>query len=343
MGTEEEEDGMTFSNLYGISSYEGGDGDESSVDIYDGLDSTPVVSSNCATKVPIKSSLNLFDEILIEEGTAKEATFNELQAEHEKCKQQLQELMKKLQEIQEQNSLLQSENQSLKKNISALIKTARVEINRKDEEISNLQRRLTEAPVHHNTYTISPLNSPIRPLGKIFRTETSYKGTNYNTDFAPDSAVDYLGSNHSSELNKENQKPLCSDHKILEESQRNMSSDELEEGEIGSGLSEKNIDFTDENQWEFRTPEKYMPEDQSGRNNPAYETEETMSRDIQKKGEVVISWTRNDDRVILLECQKKGPSGKTFTSIAEQLKKTPAQVEERFKQLVKLFKMSNGS
>ncbi|XP_007421863.2 CASP8-associated protein 2 [Python bivittatus] len=153
MGTEEEEDGMTLSNLYGISPCEGGDGDESSVDIYDGLDSTPVVSINCATKVPIRSSLNLFDEILIEEETAKEATFNELQAEHEKCKQQLQELTKKLQEIQEQNSLLKSENQSLKKNISALIKTARVEINRKDEEISNLQRRLMEAPVHQSTYS----------------------------------------------------------------------------------------------------------------------------------------------------------------------------------------------
>ncbi|XP_063168150.1 CASP8-associated protein 2 [Candoia aspera] len=153
MGTEEEEDGMTLSNLYGISPCEGGDGDESSVDIYDGLDSTPVVSVNCATKVPVRSSLNLFDEILIEEETAKEATFNKLQAEHEKCKQQLQELTKKLQDIQEQNSLLKSENQSLKKNISALIKTARVEINRKDEEISNLQRRLTEAPVHQGTYS----------------------------------------------------------------------------------------------------------------------------------------------------------------------------------------------
>lgn len=31
--------------LFAVSSFEGGDGDESSVDIYDGLDSTPVVSS----------------------------------------------------------------------------------------------------------------------------------------------------------------------------------------------------------------------------------------------------------------------------------------------------------
>ncbi|XP_026522351.1 CASP8-associated protein 2 isoform X2 [Notechis scutatus] len=174
MGTEEDEDGMTFSNLHGIS-YEREDGDESSMDIYDGLDNTPVVSSNCASKVPIKSNLNLFDEILIEEETAKEATFNELQAEHEKCKQQLQELTEKLQEIQEKNSLLQSENLSLKKNISALIKTARVEINRKDEEISNLRRRLTEAPVHHNPYS------------KIYtRNVEGSKQKNKSSDFFPD-------------------------------------------------------------------------------------------------------------------------------------------------------------
>ncbi|XP_032072177.1 CASP8-associated protein 2 [Thamnophis elegans] len=174
MGTEEDEDGTTLSNLHGISN-EGGDGDESSVDIYDDLDSTPVVSSNCASKVPIKSNLNLFDEILIEEETAKEATFNELQAEHEKCKQQLQELTKKFQEIEKQNSLLQSENLSLKKNISALIKTARVEINRKDEEIGNLQRRLTEAPVHHNTYS------------KIYtRNFEGSKQKNKSSDFFPE-------------------------------------------------------------------------------------------------------------------------------------------------------------
>uniref|UniRef100_G1NLK5 CASP8-associated protein 2 n=1 Tax=Meleagris gallopavo TaxID=9103 RepID=G1NLK5_MELGA len=85
--------------------------------------------------------LNLFDEILIEEGTAKEASYNELQAEYGKCQQQIKELMKKLKEIQAQNIILQNENQALKKNISALIKTARVEINRKDEEISNLHQR----------------------------------------------------------------------------------------------------------------------------------------------------------------------------------------------------------
>lgn len=35
---------------------------------------------------------------------------------------------------------------------------------------------------------------------------------------------------------------------------------------------------------------------------------------------------RNDDREILLECQKKGPSSKTFVSLATRLNKSPNQV-----------------
>ncbi|XP_048350309.1 CASP8-associated protein 2 [Sphaerodactylus townsendi] len=155
MAADDDDDAMTFSSvLYGVSPCRREDNDESSVDIYDGLDNTPAVSVSLAEEAtPTGSSLNLFDEILIAEGTAKEASYNDLQAKHVKCLQQLQESMKKLQEIQEQNSTLQNENQSLKKNISALIKTARVEINRKDEEISNLQRRLLAFPVHQNAYS----------------------------------------------------------------------------------------------------------------------------------------------------------------------------------------------
>uniref|UniRef100_A0A8C3PJZ1 CASP8-associated protein 2 n=1 Tax=Calidris pygmaea TaxID=425635 RepID=A0A8C3PJZ1_9CHAR len=125
------------------------EGDESSVDIYDGLDN----DNSAPNSTPSGNSLNLFDEILIEEGTAKEASYNELQAEYGKCQQQIKELMKKFKEIQAQNVILQNENQALKKNISALIKTARVEINRKDEEISNLHQRLSEFPNHRNNFT----------------------------------------------------------------------------------------------------------------------------------------------------------------------------------------------
>ncbi|KAM6280533.1 CASP8-associated protein 2 isoform 2-T3 [Porphyrio hochstetteri] len=116
--------------------------------------------NSAPNSTPAGNSLNLFDEILIEEGTAKEASYNELQAEYGKCQQQIKELMKKFKEIQTQNVILQNENQALKKNISALIKTARVEINRKDEEISNLHQRLSEFPNHRGSFPRTYLPGP---------------------------------------------------------------------------------------------------------------------------------------------------------------------------------------
>ncbi|XP_049674290.1 CASP8-associated protein 2 [Accipiter gentilis] len=150
-----DEDGLgLFDIRYGVEASPFKEGDESSVDIYDGLDNGLTVPDNSApNSTPGGNSLNLFDEILIEEGTAKEASYNELQAEYGKCQQQIKELMKKFKEIQAQNVILQNENQALKKNISALIKTARVEINRKDEEISNLHQRLSEFPNHRSSFT----------------------------------------------------------------------------------------------------------------------------------------------------------------------------------------------
>ncbi|KGL95355.1 CASP8-associated protein 2 [Charadrius vociferus] len=150
-----DEDGLgLFDIRYGAEASPFKEGDESSVDIYDGLDSGLTVLDNSApNSTPAGNGLNLFDEILIEEGTAKEASYNELQAEYGKCQQQIKELMKKFKEIQAQNVILQNENQALKKNISALIKTARVEINRKDEEISNLHQRLSEFPNHRSSFT----------------------------------------------------------------------------------------------------------------------------------------------------------------------------------------------
>ncbi|NXA45322.1 C8AP2 protein, partial [Nothocercus julius] len=122
--------------------------------------------NSAPNSTPAGNSLNLFDEILIEEGTAKEASYNELRAEYGKCQQQIKELMKKFKEIQAQNVILQNENQALKKNISALIKTARVEINRKDEEISNLHQRLSEFPSHRGSFTRAHLPGSIN--GRCF-------------------------------------------------------------------------------------------------------------------------------------------------------------------------------
>ncbi|KAM5163524.1 CASP8-associated protein 2 [Mantella aurantiaca] len=91
---------------------------------------------------PSRDCLDLYEEIITEEGTAKEVSFNNLNAEYEKCQKQIKQLISKLKEMQCLNTNLQNENQCLKKNISALIKTARVEITRKEEEINKLNQRL---------------------------------------------------------------------------------------------------------------------------------------------------------------------------------------------------------
>ncbi|KAG9493257.1 hypothetical protein GDO78_001256 [Eleutherodactylus coqui] len=64
---------------------------------------------------------------------------------------------------------------------------------------------------------------------------------------------------------------------------------------------------------------------------------------IKKRGEVIVSWTRDEDRAILIECQKTGPRKKTFLSLSSTMNKYPHQVEERFRQLMKLFKKSRDS
>ncbi|XP_007196024.2 CASP8-associated protein 2 isoform X2 [Balaenoptera acutorostrata] len=138
--------------------------DEGSLDIYAGLDSA-VSDSATKSSVPSRNCLDLYEEILTEEGTAKEATYNDLQVEYGKCQLQMKELMKKFKEIQTQNFSLKNENQSLKKNISALIKTARVEINRKDEEINNLHQRLSEFPHLRNTHKTSRIPDIVKTKG----------------------------------------------------------------------------------------------------------------------------------------------------------------------------------
>ncbi|XP_053566523.1 CASP8-associated protein 2 isoform X2 [Bombina bombina] len=114
--------------------------DASSVDIYDDLDMSAFAENPLECSTPPKDCLDLYEELLTEEGNAKEASFKDLNADYAKSQTKLKELITKLKEMQSQNASLQNENQCLKKNISALIKTARVEITRKDEEIDRLQR-----------------------------------------------------------------------------------------------------------------------------------------------------------------------------------------------------------
>ncbi|XP_069743421.1 CASP8-associated protein 2 isoform X2 [Narcine bancroftii] len=120
---------------------------ESSVDIYDGLDTDYQgggQSSLCdvsGKNKPAQDCFDLYEEILTEERTAKEISLKEFQEKSVERERKLEELLKKLHEVETKNSTLSNENIQLKKNISALIKTARQEIIRKDEEINRLNRR----------------------------------------------------------------------------------------------------------------------------------------------------------------------------------------------------------
>ncbi|KAM7137171.1 CASP8-associated protein 2 isoform 2-T2 [Molossus nigricans] len=156
---DENGDGTSLFDVFSASPLK--NNDEGSLDIYAGLDSA-VSDSPSKSCVPPRNCLDLYEEILTEEGTAKEATYNDLQVKYGKCQLQIKELMKKFKEIQTQNFSLRNENQSLKKNISALIKTARMEINRKDEEISNLHQRLSEFPHFRNNRKTSRTSDMVK-------------------------------------------------------------------------------------------------------------------------------------------------------------------------------------
>ncbi|NWJ04046.1 C8AP2 protein, partial [Crypturellus undulatus] len=162
--------------------------------------------NSAPNSTPSGNSLNLFDEILIEEGTAKEASYNELRAEYGKCQQQIKELMKKFKEIQAQNVVLQNENQALKKNISALIKTARVEINRKDEEISNLHQRLSEFPNHRGSFNRAHLPGSVN--GRCFEMYKSKEAKFRSPDVGDSVKMDHRTKNDSTK----DAYPNCSSH-----------------------------------------------------------------------------------------------------------------------------------
>uniref|UniRef100_A0A3B3CZE9 Caspase 8 associated protein 2 n=1 Tax=Oryzias melastigma TaxID=30732 RepID=A0A3B3CZE9_ORYME len=61
---------------------------------------------------------------------------------------------------------------------------------------------------------------------------------------------------------------------------------------------------------------------------------------VKKKGEVVMTWSRDEDRAILIELKSRGPSRDTFSALSERLQKPSGQVgiAHRFYQLMKLFK-----
>ncbi|XP_067273002.1 CASP8-associated protein 2 [Pseudorasbora parva] len=128
---------------------------EDSVDIYSGLENSPKGDGRRGEVNPFVSprtmeSMDIYEEIIREEQEEKEATYNELKQKFDDAQKQVKELLSKLQLLQTKNSSLSSENLLLKKNICSLVKTARMEIVRKDEEISRLSNRSGRGSYGHN-------------------------------------------------------------------------------------------------------------------------------------------------------------------------------------------------
>ncbi|XP_058469816.1 CASP8-associated protein 2 [Solea solea] len=128
---------------------------EDSVDIYDDLDvgfhksaeNSPPDSSQ------VKESMDLYEELVTEEQQNKEASYTELKSRLQAAQSQIKELHKRLEQMEMQNTGLNTENYRLKKNISALLKTARQEVIRKDAEIQRLNQRSIKVPHYHQPYS----------------------------------------------------------------------------------------------------------------------------------------------------------------------------------------------
>ncbi|XP_020776346.2 CASP8-associated protein 2 [Boleophthalmus pectinirostris] len=125
------------------------DGNEDSVDIYEGLD----FDSGCKNVTPVKSApsglkeaMDLFEEIVTEEQQSKDASYSELKSRFQAAQSQITELHRRLEQLELQNTGLSKENYRLKMNISILLQTARQEVIRKDAEIQRLNQESRNGP-----------------------------------------------------------------------------------------------------------------------------------------------------------------------------------------------------
>ncbi|XP_029352976.1 CASP8-associated protein 2 [Echeneis naucrates] len=130
------------------------DGLEDSVDIYDGLD---VGFGSSAEKSPpnssqLKESMDLYEEIVTEEQQSKESSYTELMSRFQAAQNQIKELRNRLEQMEMQNTGLNTENCRLKKNISALLRTARQEVTRKDAEIQRLNQWSVKGRHHYQSH-----------------------------------------------------------------------------------------------------------------------------------------------------------------------------------------------
>ncbi|KAM9495290.1 CASP8-associated protein 2 isoform 1-T2 [Clarias gariepinus] len=207
--------------------------DEDSVDIYSGLEDSPSKNKNNskAGSFPspnaVKESFDLYEELITEEQEEKDATYNELKSKFVAAQNQVQDLLAKLQQMQTKNSSLHQENTLLKKNICALIKTAKMEIVRKDEEISKLSKRSSWGGFHPyarerrqdaSSRRLPGLNSPVGPVkesqdlkkDKVLSAEVSQRrtlnqpGDSSSMAAAPALSVVLRTCNHESPLNSAN-------------------------------------------------------------------------------------------------------------------------------------------
>ncbi|XP_077145838.1 CASP8-associated protein 2 isoform X1 [Ranitomeya variabilis] len=196
-----DEDMMYFRDLYASPAKS----DASSVDIYDGLDTTTLTEQAVEKSSPSRTCLDLYEEILTEEGTAKETSFNDLSGEYEKCQKQIKQLITRLKEMKSMNSSLQNENQCLKKNISALIKTARVEITRKEDEINRLNQRLGMPGMKHS---FKPTQIPLMNINNRSQSDDLSKNIR-NTENLPKKNITLQSKDITSHYSKN----LCDQEK----------------------------------------------------------------------------------------------------------------------------------
>ncbi|XP_044025555.1 CASP8-associated protein 2 [Siniperca chuatsi] len=132
---------------------------EDSVDIYDGLDigSNSNAEKSSPNASQLKESMDLYEEIVTEEQQSRESTYSELKSRFQAAQNQIKELRRRLEQMEMQNTGLNTENYRLKKNISALLRTARQEVTRKDAEIQRLNQRSEKGRHHHHQSHINNL------------------------------------------------------------------------------------------------------------------------------------------------------------------------------------------
>ncbi|XP_041831630.1 CASP8-associated protein 2 [Melanotaenia boesemani] len=138
------------------------DPSEDSVDIYEDLDVGADSGAKASSPVNarLKESMDLYEDLVAEEQQSRESSYTELKSRFQAAQHQIKELHRRLEQMEIQNSGLSSENQRLKKNISALLRTARQELTRKDAEIQRLNQR-TEKGHHHHKFHFNNLQDPV--------------------------------------------------------------------------------------------------------------------------------------------------------------------------------------